>query len=158
MPFFMRSASASEQSHPTLRGAAARRVCFVIRTDSLQEPAAAELLDATDEPLRGRRMSGVLPCLADDLFREKALTKNKAADSYQEPAATFIAATGQPPVPHDRAAIVAPRGSFGHGPDRMARYKNTSGTQGRTFSGSIRLTSVNIELPSFSRGDTRSFD
>ena len=53
-----------------------------------------------------------------------ALTNNKAADPGEASATTTTAATGQPPVPHERAAvIVARRCPFGHGAHRLARYK-----------------------------------
>ena len=46
---------------------------------------------------------------------------NKAADPGEESA---TAATGQPPEPHEREAVIVARpGSFGHRAHRMARYK-----------------------------------
>ena len=53
-----------------------------------------------------------------------APTNNKAADPVEASATTTTAATGLPPVPHERAAvIVARRCPFRHGAHRLARYK-----------------------------------
>lgn len=63
-------------------------------------------------------MSGALP------HDRLPIHNNKTADPVQGSATTSIAATGMPPVPHEReAAIVARPHPFGHRADRMARYK-----------------------------------
>jgi len=64
------------------------------------------------------------------------IPNSKTGDSGEESAVTSIAATGLPPLPHKRAVIVARRCSFGHGADRMARYKNIrQRTAARTMRG-----------------------
>ncbi len=57
--------------------------------------------------------------------RSRLRTPNKrAADSVPESAATSTAATGMPPEPHEREAVIVARPrSFGHRADRMAPYK-----------------------------------
>lgn len=66
--------------------------------------------------------TGCIPGASD--FSHRLSTKNKAADSGKESAATSIATTGQPPASHERAVVsIARRRSFEHCADRMARYK-----------------------------------
>jgi hypothetical protein len=66
------------------------------------------------------------------------LPNKKAADPYQEPAATSIATTGQPPASHERAARSIARRVLARstGADRMARYKvNPARRAARTVRG-----------------------
>ena len=81
---------------------------------------------------RYRELDAITPyakrhrCLfgASDLGHRTPATNHKTADPVEESAATSIAATGLPPEPHEREAVIVARPRpLGYRADRMALYK-----------------------------------